>query len=62
MKITDLKVVFSCPDHNEKYNMRRQHMEQLLKNIGFTQIEHYKSSTENYPDCLNKANIEILKK
>lgn len=37
-------------------------MENLLKNIGFVDIEHYKSSTENYPDCLSKALIDILEK
>lgn len=60
MKIQDFKVVFICPDHNEKYHLRRLHMEKLLKNIGFKYIEWFKSSTENYPDCLANANIEIL--
>lgn len=32
----------------------------MLKNLGFKNVEHYKSSTENYPDCLNRANIDIL--
>ncbi len=59
-KITDFKVVFICPDHNEKYNKRKIHTESLLKNIGFKDIEHFKSTTENYPDCLNKANVSIL--
>jgi hypothetical protein len=59
-KITDFKVVFICPDHNEKYNARKQHMYNLLNTIGFTNIEHFKSGTENYPTCLNMATIHIL--
>ena len=61
MKITEFKVVYICPDHNEKYHLRKLHMDELLKNIGFTNVEHYKSSTENYPDCLSEATINILK-
>jgi hypothetical protein len=60
ISITEFKVVFICPDHNEKYHQRKIHMENMLKNIGFTNIEHYKSSTEDYPDCLSKATIDIL--
>jgi hypothetical protein len=60
-KITDFKVVFICPDHNEKYNLRKEHMYNLLNKIGFSTIEHYKSGTDNYPTCLNKATIDILK-
>lgn len=60
MKITNFKVVYICPDHNEQYSLRKQHMESLLKNIGFTDIEHYKSGTENYPECLTNATINIL--
>ena len=39
-------------------------MDALLAKIGFPgeRVEHYKSSTENYPDCLGKAVIEILTK
>jgi hypothetical protein len=61
MKITDFKVVYICPDHNEKYHERKVHMDELLQRIGFKNIEHYKSSTENYPDCLTNATIDILK-
>jgi hypothetical protein len=62
MRLQDLKVVYICPDHNDKYRARKTHMESLLTQIGFTNIEHFKSSTEDYPDCLSKANIEILTK
>ena len=58
--IQSFKVVFICPDHNEKYHERKLHMETMLRRIGFTNIEHYKSSAEDYPDCLTKANIDIL--
>jgi hypothetical protein len=63
MKLQDLKVVYICPDHDDKYRARKVHMESLLTQIGFPseRIEHYKSSTENYPDCLSQATIDILK-
>ncbi len=60
MKLTELKVIYICPDHNDKYHTRKLHMESLLRKIGFKDITHYKSSTESYPDCLAKANIDIL--
>jgi hypothetical protein len=64
MKLQDLKVVYICPDHDDKYKARKVHMEALLTRIGFLpeKVEHFKSSTENYPDCLGKAVIEILTK
>jgi hypothetical protein len=62
MKLQDLKVVYICPDHNDKYRVRKAHMDTILAQIGFTQIEHFKSSTEDYPDCLARANIAILTK
>uniref|UniRef100_A0A6C0IIH0 Glycosyltransferase n=1 Tax=viral metagenome TaxID=1070528 RepID=A0A6C0IIH0_9ZZZZ len=62
MKIQDVKVVYICPDHNEKYKKRKQHMQTLLKRIGFKDIVHFKSSSVNYPLCLTLATIEILKK
>jgi hypothetical protein len=61
MKIQDLKVVYICPDHNEKYRARKEHMDALLTSIGFRQFEHFKSSTAAYPDCLSQATIDILK-
>lgn len=64
MKLQDLKVVYICPDHDDKYKARKIHMEALLTQVGFLGelVEHYKSSIENYPDCLGKAVIEILTK
>jgi hypothetical protein len=61
MKLQDLKVVYICPDHNDKYRARKQHMDALLAGIGIRQVEHFKSSTEAYPDCLSQATIDILK-
>ena len=61
MKLLDCKVVFICPDHNEKYNQRKIYMEDLLKKIGFKNIVHFKSGNERYPWCLTLANINILK-
>ena len=60
MRIQDLKTVYICPDHNEKYHKRKQHMEDLLKGLGFTNYSHYKSGTAAYPDCLSQAMIDIL--
>lgn len=37
-------------------------MDTLLTELGFTDIEHFKSGTEGYPKCLANANIEILTK
>ena len=63
MRLQDLKVVYICPDHNDKYRARKEHMESLLSRIGFPskRIEHFKSSTQAYPDCLSQATIDILK-
>jgi len=62
MKIQDFKVICICPDHNEKYKKRKEHMTTLLEGIGFKDIVHYKSSSVNYPQCLTLANIDILTK
>jgi hypothetical protein len=60
MKLIDIKTVYMCPDHNEKYHTRKLHMDNLLSTIGFKDFTHHLSSTENYPSCLNKATIDIL--
>jgi hypothetical protein len=61
MKIINLKTVYICPDHNDKYHDRKIHMDTLLNKIGFKDIIHFKSSSEKYPTCLCKAIIDILK-
>lgn len=60
MRIQEFKVVYICPDHNEKYHARKVHMDSMLATIGFTDIVHYKSGTAAYPKCLNDATIDIL--
>jgi hypothetical protein len=60
MKIQDLKVVYICPDHNEKYHKRKLHMDTMLSELGFKDVTHYKSGTEGYPVCLSKATVDIL--
>jgi hypothetical protein len=60
MKIQDIKVIYICPEHNEKYRNRKAHMQQLLEKIGFKEVIHFKSSAKKYPQCLTLANIEIL--
>ena len=60
MRLIDIPAVYICPDHNPKYNERKQHMDTLLKSIGFKSITHFKSGTEEYPTCLAKATIAIL--
>ena len=61
VRLQDFKTIFICPDHNEKYHARRLHMEDMLKTMGFTDVVHYKSGTEQFPKCLTKATIDILK-
>lgn len=61
MKITDFKVIYICPDHNEKYHQRKLHTEKLLKDLGFQQIIHYKSGNQTYPLCLALAQAEVLR-
>ena len=58
--ISNIKTVFICPDHNEKYNQRKEHMINLLTKIGIKNFSHYKSNTNMYPRCLTEANIDIL--
>ena len=60
MRIQDFKVVYICPDHNEKYHARKVHMDTMLAELGFKDVVHYKSGTEGYPRCLANANVEIL--
>jgi hypothetical protein len=60
MRIQDFKVVYICPDHNEKYHTRKLHMDAMLTAYGFKDVVHFKSGTEGYPKCLANANIEIL--
>lgn len=60
MKISSFKTYYICPDHNEKYHIRKLHVEQLLQKLEFTNIIHYKSSSKSYPDCLSEATINIL--
>jgi hypothetical protein len=62
MRIQDFKVIYICPDHNEKYHTRKIHMHKRLTELGFKDIIHYKSGNEHYPVCLTKANIDILSK
>jgi len=61
MKLVDVPVIFICPDHDEKYHARKEHMVELLTKMGFQSITHHKSGTESYPTCLVKATIDILK-
>lgn len=60
MKLTDIKVIYICPDHNDKYHMRKLHMDDMLAGFGFRDVTHFKSGTEMYPECLNNAVIAIL--
>lgn len=62
MKLTDCKIVYICPDNNDKYHSRKLHMDAMLSHIGCKDIIHFKSSTENYPGCLSFATIDILTK
>ena len=59
--ICNVKTVFICPDHNEKYEKRKNHVNELLTRIGIKNFTHFKSGTESYPSCLSLATVEILK-
>jgi hypothetical protein len=60
MRFTEVTAVFICPAHNEKYLARKAHMEVLCAELGFREVVHWKSGTEDYPECLNVATIAIL--
>ena len=60
MRIQDFKVVYICPDHNEKYHARKLHMDSMLDTLGFKDVVHYKSGTDGWPKCLNDATVNIL--
>jgi hypothetical protein len=58
---SEVTAVFICPAHNEKYLARKAHMEALCASLGFKEVVHWRSGTENYPDCLTIATIEIFR-
>ena len=60
MKLTDIPVIFICPDHNEKYNERKEHMFTLLHKIGFKHVNMFKSGKGEFPACVAKDTCEIL--
>jgi hypothetical protein len=60
IKIKDILTIYISPDHNEKYHKRKLHVDSLLQRLNFTRVIHYKSSTENYPFCLNSAYVDIF--
>lgn len=60
MDLLDIPVVFICPDHNEKYQQRKNYMLGFLHNLGFKNVTMFKSGTEKYPLCLAKATYDIL--
>jgi hypothetical protein len=61
MKITDIPVIFICPDSDEKYSERKTHTINILSNLGFKNVSMHKSGTEKYPLCLSIAYSTILK-
>jgi hypothetical protein len=60
IRLQDMKVIYICPAHNEKYMKRKEYMDLFLKQNGFENVTHYKSSAEAYPKCLCLATIDIL--
>lgn len=55
-----IKTIFICPDHNEKFNKRRKHIEEILAKYRFENVIMYKSGTD-YPHCLHRALHDLLK-
>jgi hypothetical protein len=62
MRIQDIKTVYICPNHNEKYRARKSYMDNLLTNLGFKDYEHWQSGSEQYPLCLARATQGVLQK
>ena len=62
MRIQDIKTVYICPNHNEKYRARKYYMDNLLTKLGFKDFEHWQSGSEQYPLCLAKATQGVLQK
>lgn len=60
MKLTDIPVIFICPDHNDKYRERKLYMFDFLTKLGFKHVSMFKSGSESYPRSLNKATLDIL--
>ena len=58
--IKNFPVVYISPNHNEKYKSRKIKTEALLHHIGFTNVTHWKSGSDQYPKCLADAFIQIL--
>lgn len=62
MRIQDIKTVYICPNHNDKYRARKLYMDSLLTKLGFKDFEHWQSGSEQYPLCLAKATQGVLQK
>ena len=61
MLLLDVPVVFICPDHNEKYNERKQYMFDFLQKLGFKNVTMFKSRSDmHYSKCIAEATCEIL--
>jgi hypothetical protein len=60
MKLTDIPVIFICPDHNEKYAQRKEHMFTLLHKLGFKDVSMFKSGKGEFPMCVAKDTYDIL--
>jgi hypothetical protein len=59
MRLQDVKTFYISPD-NERYQARRAHMEQLLKDAGFTDVTHKKTAGRGANVDLIDATVEIL--
>lgn len=62
LDIRKIKTIVISPDHNEKYQTRKEKVMNLLRVHDFESVSHFKSGTEKYPTCLTLANIDILKR
>ena len=60
MKLTDIPVVFICPDHNEKDSERKLHTFTLLHKLGFKHVTMFQSGADSYPKCLVRATRDLL--
>ena len=57
-----VKTIYMNPNHNAKYQYRKNYMDSFLKELGFQHVEHFQSGTDRYPQCLCDATVQILQK
>lgn len=60
LDVRNCKTVYMNPNSTEKYQQRKLYMDSFLADCGFTNFQHFLTGTDNYPQCLVQATIDIL--